>query len=135
MTRTILIVEDDDQCRKILEMTLSSIGGVTVRAVATAEDALPHLVSEEIGALITDLGLPRMNGFDLIEFARSQSGSAKLSVLVVSGESGHDTRARLSALGADAFFSKPFYPSEIRQELLNLIGDSEAKAYENCDKM
>ena len=128
MKRTILLVEDTDECRTILEMTLSGIAGAMVRAVATAEEALHHAASGEICALVTDLGLPRMSGFDLIQFVRSESGYSKLPVVVVSGESNQDTRARVTALGADAFFAKPFSPSEVRRELLRLIGAPGANA-------
>jgi DNA-binding response OmpR family regulator len=128
MKRTILIVEDAQYCRKILEMSLSRIVGVVVRSVASAEEALRHLASGEICALVTDLGLPQMNGFDLIELVRSQGVGSNLPILVVSGEGGQDTLARVTALGADAFFSKPFSPSEVRKELLRLIGDPASDA-------
>lgn len=128
MQRTILIVEDSGQARKILEMTFAGIADVMVRAVASAEDALRHLASGETCALVTDLGLPRMSGFDLIALVRAEDGFAKLPVLVVSGEGGDDTRARALATGADAFFSKPFYPSEVREELLRLMGKAAANA-------
>jgi CheY-like chemotaxis protein len=54
MKRTILIVEDADECRKILEMTLSGIADAMVRAVATAEEALHHAASGEICALVSE---------------------------------------------------------------------------------
>ena len=107
---------------------------MVVRAVRTAKEALHHAASGEICALVTDLGLPRMSGFDLIQFVRSESGCSKLPVIVVSGESGQDTRARVTALGADAFFAKPFSPFEVRRELLRLIEDPEAKLYESVAK-
>ena len=125
MQRTILIVEDSGQCRKILEMTFAGVTGIIVRAVETAEDALQHLRSGDICALVTDLGLPKMSGFDLIELVRSEDGFAKLPVLVVSGESSQDTRSRAMASGADSFFAKPFYPSAVRGELLRLLGNPE----------
>lgn len=128
MTRTILVVEDSSQARKILEMTFDGIAGVVVRAVATAEEALRQLAVGEICAVVTDLGLPKMSGFDLIEFLRSEESFVRLPVLVVSGETGEETRARALDSGADAFFAKPFYPSEVRGELLRLIGGAAASA-------
>ncbi len=128
MNRTILIVEDSGQCRKILEMTFAGISGVLIEAVETAEDALRELRSGKVCALVTDLRLPQMSGFDLIEFVRSEDGFAKLPVLVVSGERSQDTQARVMALGADSFFAKPFYPSAVRGELLRLIGNPEAQS-------
>ncbi|MEQ1884221.1 MAG: response regulator [Bryobacteraceae bacterium] len=118
---TILIVEDTDECRETLEMSLSKISGVIVRSVATAEEALAHAATECICALVTDLGLPRMNGFELIENFRSQSAYSELPVLVVSGETGLQTRERVTAAGANAFLTKPFSPCQVRSEIIRLM--------------
>ena len=121
MKPTILVVEDTDDCRETLEMSLSRISGVFVRAVATAEEALAHTASEWICALVTDLGLPEMSGFELIQHVRTQSHFASIPVLVVSGETCEHTRAKVAALGADAFISKPFSPAQVRNELQRLL--------------
>ena len=129
MMRTILIVEDNEDCRKILELSLARIPGALVRAVATAEEALPHLLSGEVGALVTDLGLPQMNGYELIELFRTQSGCSKVPVIIVTADISPDAQTRAAASGANAFFTKPFYPSEIRQGLLSLIENPEAPLF------
>jgi CheY-like chemotaxis protein len=125
MPRTVLVVEDTDIGQDALELTLARLPGVAVQIVKTAEEALLRLVddvcSEDVCALVTDLNLPRMDGFELIQTVRSQLGYRALPILVISGNSDPDTPSRVAALGADAYFPKPFSPAEVRSRLEQLI--------------
>src|SRR6185312_14511922 len=121
MTRTILVVEDSDVCRDALEVALMKIPGFTVRAVAPAEQALECLATEDICALVTDLRLARMDGFELIGLVRSQPRRVALPILVVSGDTDPGTPARLVRIGANAYFSKPYSPAEVCTRLEQLV--------------
>lgn len=121
MNRTVLIVEDTELCRETLEMALRRLPHLTVRSVATAEEALAYLDRQEVSALITDLHLPRMDGFELIEAVRAQPRRSALPILVISGDSDPFTRSRLAELGANAYFPKPFSPAAVRLKLEQLI--------------
>jgi CheY-like chemotaxis protein len=118
MTRIVLIVEDTEPGRDILEMALMQLPGIDIRSVATAEEALVCLASNHISALVTDLNLPRMDGFQLIEAVRADSG---MPIIVISGDNNPSTLQRLAALGASAYFPKPYSPSQVRQRLEELI--------------
>ena len=118
MTRVILIVEDTEPARDLLEMALMELPGVSIRSVATAEEALTCLKSTEITALVTDLNLPRMDGFQLIEAVRANSD---IPIMVISGDNDPRTLERLVILGASAYFEKPYSPSQVCQRLEELI--------------
>ena len=118
MTRTILIVEDTEPGRDILEMALMQLPGISIRSVGTAEEALQCLASHEISAMVTDLNLPRMDGFQLIEKVRA---SSTMPIMVISGDNDPRTLERLVVLGASAYFPKPYSPSQVRQRLEELI--------------
>jgi two-component system, chemotaxis family, chemotaxis protein CheY len=121
MTRTVLIVEDTDLCRDALELSLTRIPGLAVRIVGTAEEALRQLGTDDICALVTDLHLPAMDGFELIEAVRALPGRAGFPIVVISGDSDPRTPARLAGLGANAYFTKPYSPSEVRSKLERLL--------------
>ena len=121
MPRTVLIVEDTDFGQDALELVFARVPDVVVHMVKTAEEALRCLGGDDICALVTDLNLPRMDGFELIETVRSQPARKTLPILVISGNSDPDTPSRLVALGADAYFPKPFSPAEVRSRLEQLI--------------
>ena len=118
MTRTILIVEDTEPTRDILEMALLQLPNIMVHAVATAEEALLCLAAHDVSAMVTDLNLPRMDGFQLIETVRAASD---IPIMVISGDNDPSTLERLVSLGASAYFPKPYSPSQVRQRLEELI--------------
>jgi CheY-like chemotaxis protein len=125
MARTVLIVEDTDVCRDALELSLTKIPDLAVRTVGTAEEALRQLGREpdktDICALVTDLHLPSMDGFELIEAVRSLPGRAGFPIVVISGDSDPHTPARVASLGANAYFTKPYSPAEVRSKLERLL--------------
>jgi CheY-like chemotaxis protein len=118
MTRTVLIVEDTEPTRDILEMAIMQLPDMVVHSVGTAEEALLCLAANNITALVTDLNLPCMDGFQLIAQVRAASD---MPIMVVSGDNDPSTLERLVSLGASAYFPKPYSPSQVRQRLEELI--------------
>ena len=124
MTRTVLVVEDAELCRDTLEVALLKLPDLAVFSVTTAEEALQCLASNEVCALVTDLRLPRMDGYQLIETIRAQPRCSTLPILVISGDSDPRVPARLAGLGADAYFAKPYPPAAVRHKLAELLGEN-----------
>ena len=120
MARTVLVVEDTDFGRDALELALAGVPNIIVKIVKSAEEALT-LLGDNTCALVTDLNLPRMDGFELIEAVRSDPERKRIPIMVISGNGDPDTPSRLLALGADAYFPKPFSPAEVRSRLEQLI--------------
>lgn len=121
MMRTVLVVEDAELCRDTLEIALLNLPDLAIHSVTTAEEALQWLASREVCALVTDLRLPLMDGYQLIETVRSQANGSSLPILVISGDSDPRARARVAGLGANAYFSKPYSPAAVRHKLAELI--------------
>ena len=116
-TRTVLIVEDSDDCSETLELAFHGMKDVTVAIARSAEEALERLSAGDIAALITDLHLPRLDGFHLLSAIRNRN----TPVLVISGDSDPRTPARVLAAGAQAFFLKPYSPAAVRRKLEELL--------------
>ena len=124
MNRIVLIVEDSEACRDTLEVALMKLPDLAIRSVTTAEEALQCIAGNEVCAVVTDLHLPRMDGYQLIKVVRSQPKRVSLPILVISGDSDPAIPARLAGLGANAYFSKPYSPSAVRNKLKQLLGAS-----------
>lgn len=119
--RTVLIVEDVDDCASTLEIALSALRDVSVRHAESAESALRALDSEPVSVLVTDVHLPLMDGFELVTSVRRDPRHARVPILVISGDCDPATPGRVLKLGANAFFSKPFSPAAVRQKIEELI--------------
>ena len=121
-----MIVEDAETCRDTLEVALMELPDLAVQSVTSGEEALRRLAGEEVCALVTDLHLPEMDGYELIEAVRSRLKCAGMPILVISGDSDPALPARVTRLGANAYFAKPFSPAAVRHKLVELINGAAA---------
>ncbi len=110
---TLLVVEDDDRIRAALTMALED-EGYAVTAVGTAEEGLAHHAVSPADAVIVDLMLPGMDGYECVRQLRRTSD---VPVVVVSArEDTHDIVAALEA-GADDYVVKPVAVKELSARL------------------
>ena len=124
MARTVLIVEDSDTSADTLEIALLSVPGVSITHAATGRTAWQLIQNQGVAAIITDLHMPHMDGFELIERVRANDGAAHLPIIVISGDSDPKTPERVRRLGADAYFAKPYSPAAVRETLERLLHEN-----------
>lgn len=109
----ILVVDDEKAIRSFLRASLSS-HGYNVFESATAQEALEKSVSAHPDAIILDLGLPDMDGLEVIKGIRKRS---KMPIIILSvREEAMDKVAALDA-GADDYLTKPFSTKELLARL------------------
>lgn len=122
-TKTVLIVDDTEEGGIAIEQAVTGLPGLDVRVVSSALDAVQLLKDgdDSICAVLTDIRMPRMDGFELIEFIRTHRKHAILPIIVVTADTDPGTPQRAFRLGANAYFAKPFSPREIRRTLEELV--------------
>jgi CheY-like chemotaxis protein len=126
MRRAILIVEDSQPYCSTLELALAGLPDTDVVCAGSGREALAILSGargESISALITDLHMPHMDGFELIQRVRSDHRYAGLPIIVLSGDTDPGTPARAAELGANAYFPKPYSPAHVKNKLQELLHD------------
>jgi len=122
--RAVLIVEDSENSATMLEMAVLGIPDVRVVQAPSGVEALRILDSDSaatVRAIVTDLNMPRMDGFELIRRIRGDQRLRATPIIVVSADTDPTTPERVAALGVDAFFPKPFSPALIRRTLEQLL--------------
>jgi CheY-like chemotaxis protein len=124
MARTVLIVEDSDTSADTLEIALLSLPDVSVAHARSGRKAWQLLQRESVSAIITDLHMPHMDGFELIERVRAAVPVTYVPIIVVSGDSDPETPDRVRQLGADAYFAKPYSPAAVRDTLERLLHEN-----------
>jgi CheY-like chemotaxis protein len=124
MDRTVLIVEDSDTSADTLEIALLSLNGVSVAHAATGRTAWQLIQKQQVSAIITDLHMPQMDGFELIARVRAAAGATHVPIIVISGDSDPETPERVRRLGADAYFVKPYSPAAVRDKLERLLHEN-----------
>ena len=106
MTR-ILTVDDSPSMRALLRHALTAQGFVVEQA-EDGQEALDWLALNEVDVIITDINMPRLDGFGLIEQLRIGTRHADRPILVLTTESSDEKKRRAREAGATGWIVKPF---------------------------
>jgi two-component system, chemotaxis family, chemotaxis protein CheY len=112
MTKTVLTVDDSRTMRDMLMIALSGAG----YSVVQAEDGvhgLEVLEGTTPDVIITDINMPRMDGFGFIENVRRDKRHRGVPILVLATESDPAKKDRARAAGATGWIVKPFDPAKL----------------------
>ena len=118
----ILVVDDNHDSALSLAMMLSIMGHETrtahdgESAVATAESFLPEVV-------LLDIGLPKLNGYEVAQRIREQEWGTSMFLIAVTGWGQEEDRQRSSEVGLNVHMVKPVEPSALEKLLASLSQD------------
>ena len=119
--KVILVVDDAISLRQTLSLTLQKSGYQVLQA-ENGVDALEKLEHHpEIQVVISDLEMPRMNGFELLSNIRQNPKLINKPVLVLTSRSAEKHRQLAQALGANAYLTKPYLENEFLSTVKDLI--------------
>jgi len=125
MPPTVLIVEDADTCAHILEILVGTMDGLRVTTVSSGDAAWEMLMKspEPMGAIVTDLHMSGMDGFELMERVRGHQVHSRVPIIVITGCTDPEAPERARLHGANAVFLKPYSPARVREKLEQLLSD------------
>lgn len=102
----VLLADDSISVRRVVGAKLAA-AGYEVVAVHDGQQALDALRERSFDALVTDLEMPRLNGFELIDAVRRRPGTRDLPVIVITTRAGRKHRELAAGLGVTGYFAKP----------------------------
>ena len=112
MSMKILTVDDSRTMRDMLRLALTAAGFDVVQAI-DGVDGLDVLERENPEIVITDINMPKMDGFGFIEGARKIERFRVVPILVLTTESDSDKKQRARSAGATGWIVKPFDPVKL----------------------
>jgi len=108
----ILTVDDSASMRALLNHALTA-GGFQVEQADDGQSALEWLAMNDVDVVITDINMPRLDGFGLIEQVRAGNRHCDCPILVLTTESSDEKKSRARAAGATGWIVKPFDPAKL----------------------
>jgi len=123
MNPTILVVDDSPTVVKFVALSLKSKGYNIVTA-CDGMDAIEKIsaTSGDVDLIITDLNMPNLDGYGLIETLRQNQDHQGTPIIILSSEEEEDDRQRGLDVGANAYLVKPFKPASLLAEVGKLLG-------------
>jgi two-component system OmpR family response regulator len=122
MSPRVLLVDDAQDVRLIAQMSLERIGGWTVVAVASGEQALRAAAQEApFDAVLLDVMMPGMDGPSTLQQLRAGGLPVEVKIIFLTAKAQAAELQRLLALGAAGVIAKPFDPLSLPQQLAELL--------------
>jgi len=120
--RTVLIVDDDADVRDVIADAFQTADGeINVMKARNGVDALLTIGRSKPDMIILDVIMPNMNGYDVCERLKADTGVRNVKIVGISGDHSPEVRKRIIAAGADMFFTKPLDLISFRDECFRLL--------------
>ena len=121
-----LIVDDFSTMRRIVRGLLKEMGHVDCDEAEDGAVALNKLRNGRFDFVVTDINMPNMNGFQLLEAVRSDPGLQGLPVLMVTAEARKEDIVKAAQLRASGYIVKPFSKAVLEEKVSKIMGQVKA---------
>lgn len=116
----VVVVEDSPVIQRLIEMTLKP-SGLDVSFSDSGPDGLARIRAESPDVVILDIGLPGMDGWEVLAQLRAQAETAEVPVIVLTAHGRASVQDEASTRGANMALSKPFNPTDFREAVTSLL--------------
>jgi CheY-like chemotaxis protein len=116
----VLVIEDSASVRRLIEVCLRVLD-VDVSSAMDGVTGLEQIKSLNPDVVVLDIGLPGLDGWEVLSQLRQDPNSAEVKVLVLTAHAQPEMADRAAQGGADAFMTKPFRPIDLRIQVEKLL--------------
>lgn len=117
---SILVIDDDVMLLDLLQLQLSG-RTVEVRVAEDAVIALRSIIDSPPDLILLDLGLPYLDGMEVLGAIKGDASTAHIPVIVITGQDDENELARARALGADAVLRKPVRRDDLIDQIFSRL--------------
>ncbi|MDB9514246.1 response regulator [Kamptonema animale CS-326] len=120
--RQILIVDDDDCLRELIQACLEDLAGWETLVAASGEECLKILKTERPNAILLDVSMPGMDGIAVCDRLQSNPITRSIPVILLTAKVLPSDRARFAQMGIAGVVSKPIEPITLKEEITEILG-------------
>ena len=127
--KTILIADDEESLRTLIETTLEA-PGLRILHAWDGQQAMDLARAEHPDLILLDWMMPGITGIEVAEALRAQATTADISILMLTGRDREKDRQRGLALGIGAYLVKPFSPLQLLECVRRALATQEDRVHE-----
>jgi len=116
-----LVVDDFSTMRRIVRGLLKEMGCENVEEAEDGEDALRVLRASKFDFVVSDINMPKKNGFELLQSIRADDGLKHLPVLMVTAEARKEDIVLAAQSGASGYVVKPFTKATLEEKVTKIM--------------
>lgn len=120
--RRILVVDDEERLRELLQACLEDLAGWETSVAASGAECLQIARAQVIDAIVLDVSMPEMNGFEVYEQLQSHPTTQAIPVIFLTAKVLPTDRDRFAQLGVAGVITKPIEPTTLTEEIAEILG-------------
>lgn len=118
----ILIIDDEDDIRRIARLSLGRVGGMDVVEANCGAEGIDKAVEEHPDAILLDVMMPEMDGPATLAALRENAETSGIPVIFLTAKALSTEVERLKSIGATGVLTKPFDPMSLASQVRALLG-------------
>ncbi|PSB22260.1 response regulator [Phormidesmis priestleyi ULC007] len=122
MTKRILIVDDEEDIREVVRVSLEEFAGWLTVTATSGVEGLQIAQTQTLDAILLDISMPDMDGFQMCEELQADPKTQKIPVIVLTAKVLPNDRRRLTDLDVAGVITKPFDPMTIWRKVAGILG-------------
>lgn len=124
MSHKVLLVDDEDDILRLLELTMSNDSRYSLLLAKDGETAVELARREKPAVIFLDVLMPGIDGFQVCQTLKSDPETKSSKVIILTALAQDFDRRKAEEVGADGFFTKPFSPAALLEKLDEVLGNS-----------
>lgn len=118
----ILVVDDEDLIRELVQACLEDLGGWETLAAASGEEGLQIAQTKRFDAILLDMSMPGMDGFEVYERLQSNPMTQSIPVILLTAKVLPSDRDRFEKMGVAGVIAKPIEPTTLTEAIAEILG-------------
>jgi CheY-like chemotaxis protein len=120
--RRILVVEDEEHLRELVQACLEDLGGWETLVAGSGQECLQVLQTERPNAILLDLSMPGMDGFAVYEILQSDPITRSIPLILLTAKVLPSDRAKFAQMAVAGVITKPIQPITLTEEVAEILG-------------
>ena len=125
MSKTLLLIDDDDDIREVAQLSLELGAGWTVLAASSGAEGIETAKANQPDAILLDVMMPNLDGPATLERLRADDATRAIPVVFLTAKARPAERDRLAGLSVAGVLAKPFDPVLLPEQISNTLGWSD----------
>jgi CheY-like chemotaxis protein len=117
----VLLVDDEDDIRRIARLSLSRVGGMEVAEASNGKDAVRVALEEAPDVILLDVMMPGLDGPTTLSALLARAETSRIPVIFLTAKAASSELDRLRGLGAKGVLTKPFDPMTLPTRLREIL--------------
>jgi CheY-like chemotaxis protein len=120
--RLILVVDDQEHLRELVQACLEDLGGWETLVAASGEECLQIVQTQQPSAILLDVSMPGMDGITVYDRLQSDPKTRSIPVILLTAKVLPSDRAKFAQMGVTGVIAKPIQPTSLTVEVAEILG-------------